>query len=255
MQKRAVFFPSAVTLAAITLATFSTIANAGQSIWNHNGSQMLLESNGNQRTISYLKPRHGISARPGQILFQGRRVGNRYEGTAYTFRRGCPPAPYRVSGQLGSETRIVLYGASPRRQGCQVIGYSSTSGNARLVFSYLRKSYGAEANEPPAIDPLPQEGPVEGPLETIIKRIPGGKIIFTVQDQDAPAETPIRIDATALCNDGRQIEVLKNHRTCQLLGIRSMPGGNGYVLNQLSFGGSSCSLSNVKPVPTSNMCQ
>ena len=252
-----------ILFSALATATFAGAAQAGQSIWNHNGSQMLLQSNGSNRTISYLYPRPGISAQPGQVVFQGRRIGNRYVGTAYTFRRGCQPAAYRVSGRLGSETRIVLRGAAPRRSGCQVIGYSNRSGNARLVFSYMRKAgpeaYGAESNEPPAYKPQyqppQQEGPVAGPVQRIVKRIPGGKITFRIQDQDDPAQTPIRIDATAQCHNGRRVKVLTNHRTCQFLGLRTLPDGSGYDLNELDFGGGRCSVGDVERIQTYDLCQ
>lgn len=268
----------ALLFSALATTAFANTASAGQSIWNHNGSQMLLQSNGSERTISYLYPRPGISAKSGQVLFQGRRVGNQYVGTAYTFRRGCRPAPYEVSGRLGSETRIVLHGASPRRSGCRVIGYTNRSGNSRLVFSYMKKAgpdvYGTEANEPPA-DPQyneqpqynqpqynnqpqaqPQhEGPVNVPPQYIVKRIPGGKVTFKIQDQDAPAETPIRIDVTAQCNNGRQVRALTNHRTCKFLGLRTLPDGSGYDITKLDFGGGTCSVGRVERLQTYALCE
>jgi len=88
---------------------------------------MLLRADGPHRVISYLHPRPGISARRGDIVFQGRKIGNRYVGTAYTFRQGCRPAPYKVSGILPLQTRIVLHGASPKRSGCRVVGYTNNS--------------------------------------------------------------------------------------------------------------------------------
>lgn len=131
--------PVTIFLSSLAAVAVSTTTYAADSIWNHNGSEMLLQANGSERTISYFRPRHGISAQPGQILFQGRRTSDSYQGTAYTFRSGCRPAPYQVSGYLNSETRIELSGAAPQRDGCQVIGYSNRSGNARLVFTYKRK--------------------------------------------------------------------------------------------------------------------
>lgn len=64
-------------------------------------------------------------------------------GTAYTFRKGCPPAPYAVSGgfvagaTIYDHDRIILRGASPVREknGCALVGYTTDSGNAELIFT------------------------------------------------------------------------------------------------------------------------
>ena len=263
MQKPAVFPLSArpvlpaqvtlaqaiLTLAILALATlalaFASPAQAGQSVWDHNGSQMLLTSNGNQRVISYLQPRSGISARPGQVVFEGQRLGNYYQGTAYTFRNGCQPAPYQVSGQLNSQTRIVLHGSAPKRSGCQIIGYTQHSGNARLVFTYLRKIQQQDD---------PQEGPQAGPVERIVKTIPGGKVIFRIRDEDEPAAEPIRIDVTAQCFNGQTIKLKTNHRTCAFDGISPLPGNSGFSINQRDYDGASCSIRSAQPIETYDLC-
>ena len=256
-------------LSIFSLASLATSAQAGKSIWNHNGSQMLLESSGNSRIISYLHPRRGISAQPGQIVFQGHRVGNRYVGTAYTFRSGCRPAPYSVSGVLRSETRIVLRGASPKRSGCRVIGYTNRSGNARLVFSYLRKpyeeGYGTDSDEPRYTPPQPPqqsdnqpEGPQGSPAQYFVKRFAGGKITFKVEDQDDPAQTPIRIDATVQCTSGKRVQVLKNFRTCAFDGIntnRANANGLTYNMQLRDFKNGSCSDPLYQPVLVAGICR
>ena len=117
-------------------------ARAADSIWDHNGSEMLWSASGSQRVISYLTPRSGLPVAPGTVLFDGRRVGEMMEGTARIFREGCPPAEYYVSGPVVSETEVVLSGAAPIRaqSGCAITGYSRTSSNATLRFTYLRSA-------------------------------------------------------------------------------------------------------------------
>ena len=244
-------------LSALLLACTSLPAMAGSSLWNHNGSQMLLQSSGNSRIITYHNPRPGISARPGQVLFEGRRVGNTYRGTAYTFRSGCRPAPYKVSGRLRSETRIVLRGAAPKRSGCRVIGYTKNSGNSRLVFSYIRKAGGQYQQPSPAYEPdEPQdEGPQEGPVETIIRNINGGQVIFKVQDQDDPVSKPIRIDATARCDNGRVIPIYNNHRTCQLDNIQVSFDNSMIALFEKLYTGSGCTKPHTSSIDITNMCR
>ncbi len=270
-------------ISAISVISFLALtglvsnAHAGKSIWSHNGSQMLLESSGNSRVISYLHPRRGISARPGQILFQGHRVGNQYVGTAYTFRRGCQPAPYEVSAVLKSETRIVLRGASPKRSGCRVIGYTNRSGNAKLVFTYLRKpyveGYGTDSDEPaynppqrPPQQPPQQrpqsnnqpEGPQGSPAQYFVKHFAGGKVTFKVEDQDAPAQTPIRIDVNVQCDSGQRVNILKNFRTCAFDGIhtnRQNANGLTYNMQLRDFKNGSCSDPLYQPVHVGNICR
>ena len=136
-----------ITLAAmVTIATLqgtSSPARAGESLWSHNGSTMRWHSSGQYRRISYYNPRPGLPVSPGTVLFEGQRVGNTMFGTAYVFKRGCPPAPYEVSGNINpaNQTHVVLFGAAPIRQrgGCRVVGYTNNSRNARLEFNYIQR--------------------------------------------------------------------------------------------------------------------
>jgi hypothetical protein len=43
-------------------------------------------------------------------------------GVAYTFKRGCPPAPYEATG-VQTSNEIVLRGLAPARasSGCEVV--------------------------------------------------------------------------------------------------------------------------------------
>ena len=244
---------------AILPGLFSFQAEAGQSIWNHNGSQMLLQSNGSERIITYLVPRPGISARPGQVLFRGRRAGNRYTGTAFLFRRGCPPAPYRVSGQVHSETRLVLQGPSPIRSGCQITGFTTRSSNSRLVFTYLQQAGAGNDQDgaQPVPEPEPQdaEGPAGAPPQFFTRSITGGKITIRVEDQDDPAQTPIRIDATVQCHSGQRVKVLNNLRTCEFSGISRENGKGTIVLHMLDFANGTCSSPAMEKIHVYDTCQ
>jgi len=95
--------------------------------------------------ITYNHPRPGLAVAQGTLLFRGVRDGTRYSDTAYTFKAGCPPAPYAVTGVKDAKKEIIMMtGAAPRRDphSCDVIGESVQSGPARLVFD--TRFYGDE---------------------------------------------------------------------------------------------------------------
>ncbi|MCE1236450.1 MAG: hypothetical protein LWW93_08840 [Hyphomicrobiales bacterium] len=103
--------------------------------YDHNGSTMAVSfADG---VIVYSDPRAGLAGmvRPGDVVFRGKmREEGRIVGTAYVFKRGCAPAPYAVEGREANQT-IVLTGSAPiRGKGCEILGRSSSSPNARLVF-------------------------------------------------------------------------------------------------------------------------
>ena len=95
--------------------------------------------------IAYNHPRPGLPVAEGTLLFRGVRVGARYSGTAYTFKAGCPPAPYVVTGVKDPKKEIiVMTGVAPHRnpRSCDVIGESARSGHSKLVFD--TRFYGDE---------------------------------------------------------------------------------------------------------------
>jgi hypothetical protein len=104
----------------------------------HNNSEMLVsEWKDTAVEITYNHPRPGLAVAEGTLLFRGIRDGARYSGTAYTFKAGCPPAPYAVTGVKDQKQEmIVMTGAAPRRDphSCEIIGESAQSGSAKLVF-------------------------------------------------------------------------------------------------------------------------
>lgn len=140
-------FTALATAAAVCAGMLlSSPASAEMSpgvFWVHNNSYMSIIREGNSVTIRYADPKsslrkHGV--RRGTVLFRSQMTGSRIRGTAYTFRQGCQPASYNVSGRhtegdYGVKT-IVLSGAAPIRVGCEVVGYTRNSSNARLEFGY-----------------------------------------------------------------------------------------------------------------------
>lgn len=89
--------------------------------------------------IRYEQVRPGMRflVSPGTILFHGTldRFG-RMNGTAYSFKTGCPPAGYHVTGNVIEYGRqIVLRGAAPQWQGCNVVNYVYNH-NSTLQFFY-----------------------------------------------------------------------------------------------------------------------
>lgn len=134
-----------VTLSALAIAIAASPALAAGldgSLWDHNGSAMVLEQNAGR--IVYDEPKASIAGtvRRGTVLFEGRFSGKRISGTAYVFKKGCEPAPYPVSGVMednprGFGSRIVLAGPAPRRDrnSCAIIG--TTGAHSRLVFEEM----------------------------------------------------------------------------------------------------------------------
>lgn len=105
MIKSITLFIGVITLSTATMA---------DSLWNHNGSVMRLEANGNQRVMVYEKPsakmaKAGVTK--GTVLFSGVRQGNKYYGESRMFSKDCSaPLSYSVSGNVVNERTIVLKG-------------------------------------------------------------------------------------------------------------------------------------------------
>lgn len=102
----------------------------------HNGSTIMMTRKGHQLTMTYSGVRPGLSVQVGSTLFSGTITDrNEIQGSAYTFKRGCPPAPYAVSG-VQTNNEIVLRGGAPVRDssGCAVVDYDDSAPSATLRF-------------------------------------------------------------------------------------------------------------------------
>lgn len=111
------------------------------SFWDHNGSLMRLAADGDRRKFYYEKPSSRMARAVSvvdNLLFSGRKVGNRYEGTAYVYASRCGRKyGYQVSGEIsGDGKRVVVRGAAPViASNCRVSRYDWNS-NSTLVFSF-----------------------------------------------------------------------------------------------------------------------
>lgn len=117
----------AMVLGYIEKAPLDPATNA-RRFWNHNGSLMKLVADGELRRFQYHVPRPGIideGVTPGDLLFEGRRSGLTYSGTAYVFSRRCGRIAYAVSGHVADdERRVTMRGQAPRlASNCRIIGY------------------------------------------------------------------------------------------------------------------------------------
>ena len=108
------------------------------SCWNHNGSVMRLTAQGNDRWFWYENPRQGIrnvGVMPGTLLFNGRKNGEWYTGTARVFSNYCAPLEYYVEGPvLQNPLRVQVTGQRQIYNNCQPTGQWTTD---TLVFTYM----------------------------------------------------------------------------------------------------------------------
>jgi hypothetical protein len=130
---------ASATAATSAAAEFIDLETVDGSYYDHNGSQMLVSHT--DGVIAYAEPKASIrsAVRRGQVMFRGRiRYNAPVSGTAFVFKTGCAPAPYAVRGR-DDEGVITLTGAAPIRakDGCDIIGRTTTGPNSRLVFRSL----------------------------------------------------------------------------------------------------------------------
>jgi len=99
------------------------------SFWDHNGSRMGLIAQGTQRNFHYVDPRSALVERGvvlGTLLFEGERIGNRYDGLARIFASPpCGTFTYRVSGPVSPDQRsVAMYGRAPVvNSRCEIVEY------------------------------------------------------------------------------------------------------------------------------------
>jgi hypothetical protein len=133
-----------------TFKTSYPAANTAGDEYLHNGSTMYVSPE--LGLISYKAPKRSIARTvdQGDVVFKAKPWNPEnhnllIEGTAYTFKKGCAPAPYFVTGLHRADGTLVLRGAAPMRdkRSCAIRGYSHASGNAELVFTPTTPSLGA----------------------------------------------------------------------------------------------------------------
>lgn len=74
-------------------------------VYDHRGSEMLIDHERGLIVYSVPKPSLAGIFVPGQVLFRGTipEDGRSVEGEAHVFRKGCSPAPYRVTGAFADK--------------------------------------------------------------------------------------------------------------------------------------------------------
>ena len=127
-------------LMASTMAISTSPTKAyADSCWNHNGSIMRLEANGNQRWFRYEQPREVLQragVMPGTLLFDGENRNGHYTGYSRVFSKYCigNPAEYAVEGWVEhNPLRVVIQGPREVYNRCDPTGRKPTD---RLVFTY-----------------------------------------------------------------------------------------------------------------------
>lgn len=129
----------------VALPSFACAEMAGGMFMGHNGStiQEFTQLNSDKIEYRYSSVRAGVPIQEGAVLFRGtkakreQRRGTVYllKGTAFVFKRGCPPAAYEVAGEQ-TNSRVLLKGAAPvhAKDSCMVVGHDAQHRNATLVF-------------------------------------------------------------------------------------------------------------------------
>jgi hypothetical protein len=102
----------------------------------HNGSGIFIDADNGTMSYAVVDDRVAGLVKEGTLLFRGSIIyGGPVEGMAFTYKKGCDPAPYKVEGYFqGNSDKLVLTGKAPVREGCKVTGYTEKSPNAKLVF-------------------------------------------------------------------------------------------------------------------------
>jgi hypothetical protein len=133
----------------------------GRGIWKHNDSAVYLIADGARRQFFYQMPSSAMRERgpkSGTLLFDGRRDGDTYSGTAYAFSKQCGPIGYSVVGTTSADQRrVTLRGRVPvRNSACQPNSYRDDVLDFDFVF---RK----EADKPQSVPP-PMAGSIKASI-------------------------------------------------------------------------------------------
>lgn len=130
-----------IALIAVSAIVLMPQRAAADSCWDHNGSLMRLEASGNQRWFYYEIPREALRSAgvtEGTLLFNGRKDGNWYSGTARRFSRYCPTTPleYFVEGPVREDQlQVTVRGTREVHRQCQPTGKLADD---TLIFTYIR---------------------------------------------------------------------------------------------------------------------
>jgi hypothetical protein len=128
----------ALVSAAVVVMPSSAHAD---SCWDHNGSVMRLKAKGNERWMYYEIPREVLrdaGVQEGTLLFNGRKDGNWYSGTARRFSKYCieDPLEYFVEGPArADQLQVTVIGMREVHKQCNPTGKLARD---ELIFTYIR---------------------------------------------------------------------------------------------------------------------
>jgi hypothetical protein len=112
---------------AISAAQGATgsVGGPAESLWDYEGSKLLLVTDGMQRKFYYETPRPAlvdIGVQRGTLFFVGQQKGRAYRGIARVFSKRCGAIPYSVSGEISEDGRSILVrGKAPSLDGqCRI---------------------------------------------------------------------------------------------------------------------------------------
>lgn len=102
------------------------------TLWVQSGSRLRLEAIGAGRRFVFVDPRPELreaGVKAGDVVFEGRREGAIYRGTAYDFAKTCGRTGYAVSGQVAADNRsVVVTGSAPQYGAdCKIAGHRQAS--------------------------------------------------------------------------------------------------------------------------------
>ncbi len=127
-----------VVITSICIVAMPNYSKA-DSCWDHNGSLMRLQANGNDRWLYYENPRAVLrqaGVYTGTLLFEGRKSGNWYSGEARVFSKYCPGDPliYDVQGPVrADQLHVTVRGTREVYKKCQPTGQFVED---TLIFTY-----------------------------------------------------------------------------------------------------------------------
>jgi uncharacterized protein len=184
------------------IAAVNTYQNRGApvkvSMWNLDGSEMILIVNGQSRKFFYDIPRPELisaGARSGSIAFDGRAISQQYVGTAYLFDSMCGQNGYQVSGPiLDNYERVVLQGPAPQlTQNCIPQGYSTATLDFKLnTGSSIANPLGPNLN----VTPNRSAASISPPTPNVTPSTPTPSPPAPIPNQSTPSISPATPNVT-----------------------------------------------------------
>lgn len=131
-----------VATLAFTLPMAAQAAQATDYNYDHNGSSMRVNVEGNQVRVYYRQPRSGLAKNgvgPGTLLFNGIVKDGYLEGKSRIFNANCGEVDYFVYGDFKPAQTFTLRGAAPvlSNMSCRIVNNTSEGPNSNLLFTAL----------------------------------------------------------------------------------------------------------------------